>query len=218
VKRRGAGQSVAVAPMLFADEERDVSTLSQWYTSPKAARALHDFAAIPAGSRVLEPSAGRGALILPRPDLRWLAIDIDPANIEALGRVIPWTSVAQADFLALSPPAVPFDFAVMNPPFENGGDLAHVLHALDYARRVVTLIGSDFEHGAGRYAELWRWIDEARGVSKLTFVNRPFKGAMSDFVVWSLPGRRDDGGDWRRPGGPRDPLVPMPVAQCWGWG
>lgn len=212
MKRKGAGQAVTTAPMLFPGEERNVAELSQWYTPPRAARALHDFAAIPAGARVLEPSAGRGALILPRPDLVWTAIDIDQVNCVAL-LATSARDVGQADFLAIEPPDEPFHYACMNPPYENGADLAHVLHALDFAERVVVLLGSDAEHRVGWWRELWRWLDGP--IRKLAFIGRPFKGAMSDYAIWDLPGSRNGPASWRA-SEPRG--GPWNVIQVWGRG
>lgn len=205
MKRRNAARAAQVqTPMLFEEERRDVAELSQWFTHPKTAEVLHLWARLKPGARVLEPSCGDGALIRPRLDLDWTAVEIDQAT--AARCPVP-THVG--DFLKMTPEELgaPFDAVVMNPPYEGGADLEHVLHAFEFAPVVVALVRSDFEHGVDRWERLWRWF--AGRTWKLSFVRRPFKGAMSEFVVWKFISHDP----WRSK--PRGLECPVNVEQVW---
>lgn len=82
--------------------------------------------------RVLEPSAGLGRLI--EAAKRRGAADITAVDISAdCCRVVrPMVGAThQADFLGLTVDDLgPFDSIVMNPPFKNGADIKHILHAV----------------------------------------------------------------------------------------
>lgn len=108
--------------------------LQAFYTPrPLADRLVDTYMRILPGDSVLEPSAGHGALALAAAvytDRRNIpCYDIDPqACIVLEGLGFP---VACIDFLSVSPRPV-FDWVVMNPPFHNGQDMAHILHALQF--------------------------------------------------------------------------------------
>lgn len=146
---------------------------SQWYLDPFLAARIVEWALkrFPDKQRlrVLEPSAGRGALALP---LRALGhevtcVDIDHRNAEYLREL--GFEVHEGDFLKLSPYTwEPFDLTLMNPPFENGQAEEHILHALKFAPRVVahapltTLSGVDRARGLWRAASLDEQVNHAR--------------------------------------------------------
>lgn len=109
-------------------------TLEQFFTPPDIARQAVEAAQIGAGHRVLEPSAGDGALIeaiaKAQPEAIIAALEIDPVMIERLGE--KWglrATIGEGDFLAIEWPS-DFDRVVMNPPFGRGADMAHVTKAL----------------------------------------------------------------------------------------
>lgn len=85
--------------------------------------------------RWLEPSAGTGRLVseIGRYAMRdedVLAIDIDAANCEALRAQGIATEIVCGDFLSMMPhPGLQVDVILMNPPFSNTADIAHVTHA-----------------------------------------------------------------------------------------
>lgn len=176
----------------FEHERRDLSR-SQWYSPPELAEEVWSWAC--AGQRdigaVLEPAAGKGALV--RPALRdcrvsrVTAIDIDPVNVEALralrGPRQRRLSAVCGDFLSFTP-RQRFGLCVQNPPFEDGQDVAFIMHALQFAPRVVGIYRSALVHGSGRFEALWRHVD----MTRLAYiVNRPKfgagTGAQSDFIV-----------------------------------
>lgn len=88
------------------------------------------------GDRVLEPSAGRGAIALAVrracPEARVICIEPLPDNravLEAEG-----FELIGSDFLLEGDVVGAFDAIVMNPPFSKRADLVHVEHALHFLR------------------------------------------------------------------------------------
>lgn len=150
---------------------RDASK-SQWYTPPELAERIAGWALEPCLDRVavLEPSAGEGALVAAlyaHPKCtRVDAVDIDPRNVVHLRRAFagcPAVGVVCADFLDYCPPS-PFRLAVMNPPFEGGQTEQHILHALDWADRVVCHCPLTTLEGKARKASLWSRVSLTRMV------------------------------------------------------
>jgi len=127
-----AGVRVAVVPQLFP-------------TPADIAQQLIERADIRPGHSVLEPSAGTAALLraLPcvRPSGHVTAVELSSALI---ADIEPWADeVVKGDFLQQSPATLGlFDRIVMNPPFGNAQDIAHILHARTFlapAGRLVAL-------------------------------------------------------------------------------
>lgn len=123
-----AGVQVVTAPQLFPTP-RDL-----------AQRAV-DLADIRPGHRVLEPSAGTGALLGAMGGRMFghypergavVAVEIVPKLAERLAVEYPLTTVISADFLdfAGATDDAKFDRIVMNPPFADGADVKHIRHAL----------------------------------------------------------------------------------------
>jgi hypothetical protein len=120
-----AGVQVVTAPQLFP-------------TPTEIARQIVALAGIEPGMRVLEPSAGTGRLIGAM-GCRWLGHNPEAGALvaveinEALGRQLrqdfPLTDVRITDFLSCNGDLGTFDRIVMNPPFERGSDIRHILHA-----------------------------------------------------------------------------------------
>jgi 16S rRNA G1207 methylase RsmC len=89
------------------------------------------------GSRVLEPSAGTGSLL--RALERWTpladyegvtAIEINPSLVAGINKHFPPVATTCGDFLRFDPRDLgSFDVIVMNPPFANAQDIAHIQHA-----------------------------------------------------------------------------------------
>jgi len=90
---------------------------------------------IPRGARVLEPSAGRGALALAvlraNATVTMHCYELLADNVTHLRTLRGVDHVDQCDFLSASPDRT-FDFVAMNPPFAGGADVAHVTHALKF--------------------------------------------------------------------------------------
>jgi hypothetical protein len=141
---------------------------SQWYLDPALAERIAVWAQgnfpYPKRMRVLEPSAGRGALAMP---LRALfgdvvCCEIDPKNEEYLCRLGFHTWLG--DFTQMPVGDDSFDLVVANPPFEGGQTEQHIMHALKFAPRVVchcpltTLAGQDRRTGLWSQAYLKRLV------------------------------------------------------------
>lgn len=113
-----AGITVVSAPQLFP-------------TPPALAARMVALADIHATHDVLEPSAGTGNLLralLPT-GANVLAVEIHPGLAEALKKLD--VAVVCADFLDRRACAIgTFDRILMNPPFGDGQDIAHIQHAL----------------------------------------------------------------------------------------
>lgn len=115
---------------------REARQASQHFPTPRmVVETLIDLADLQPGMKVLEPSAGRGAIAAALADCGCLvdAVEMDEAHAAALKENGRARTVTLADFLTL--PAEPrYDRVVMNPPFTKGADIAHVRHALGWLR------------------------------------------------------------------------------------
>lgn len=144
----------------------DVSK-SQWYLDPALAERIAIWAQAnhpyPKRMRVLEPSAGRGALAMPlRAFFGQVAcVELDVKNAAHLLQL--GFEVHHGDFLKWWPDHR-FDLTVANPPFENGQTEEHILRALEHCERVVchcpltTLAGQDRRAGLWSVAYLKRLV------------------------------------------------------------
>lgn len=105
-------------------------------TDETTARALFDRIDRPLdGLRILEPSAGKGALakIAKAKGATVQCVEIQTGLCAELRE--QGYSTTQADFLTLDPSQCPvFDGIVMNPPFDRGRDCDHVRHALQFLK------------------------------------------------------------------------------------
>lgn len=103
-------------------------------TQPKEVRALIDRAELKPGMKVLEPEAGRGALAMAAAEVvgrdAVTVFELMPANVEHLAR-LGFNVTAPTDFLAVQTDQR-FDAIVMNPPFSQGRDCAHIRHAWNF--------------------------------------------------------------------------------------
>lgn len=117
----------------------DKKRLQAFYT-PKALAQFVAMEASVEGHVVLEPSAGEGALadacrISEAKQVRCFEIDPDACRIlENKGYQVLCT-----DFLKQRPLAI-YTRVVMNPPFANDQDIAHVEHALQWVMRKFILV------------------------------------------------------------------------------
>lgn len=180
--------------------------LSQWHSRAAFAGRVVDFSRVARGSRVLEPSAGIGRLVtmLSR-SCAVTAIEIDARLIAYLRALCRGSArdieIVHADFLEWAQRegiegGRRFDVAVMNPPFENDQDAAHVLAALALCRRVVAVVRAQFLFGSGRGAAIWQWYRHSR--IAIAENRPPFDGVLEasgsprhDFIVVEIVPRVD---------------------------
>lgn len=184
----------------FESEQRK-RDLSQWYTPAWLSMRLWRWAEPRPTDRVLEPAAGRGALLAPmlgKGKRELVAYEIDPGNVDALRMLMVnahaqngWSfEVRAADFTA-DPDVLQerFDLCVMNPPYEDGQDCAFVERALICCERVVGVFRLAMVASQER-AGFWERVRPMR----IAFLSsRPqfgqserADGARSDFVVMEL--------------------------------
>ena len=99
---------------------------------PAVVERLLDLADIERGMRVLEPSAGRGAIAWACAEAGALVdcYEIQQGNAfhVAMSAPVDLGRTVTADFLTVEPEPV-YDRVVMNPPFIKQSDIKHVLHA-----------------------------------------------------------------------------------------
>jgi protein-L-isoaspartate O-methyltransferase len=122
-----AGFQVIAAPQLFP-------------TPPALAERMVEEADIQPNHRVLEPSAGTGAIVdAIRAAIQAVsgqcdieAVEINPtlAHRLAFHDALGENRVHPGDFLEQNDNLGQFDRIVMNPPFENGADIKHIQHAM----------------------------------------------------------------------------------------
>jgi len=200
------------------ESEQRRRDLSQFFTPPDLARKLWRWAVAPATRplRILEPSAGNGALIRPLRELAipvqsLVAYEVDPMHCATLAELVNRdqlpAEIRQEDFLAASDPGS-FDISVLNTPYEDGQEIAFAERVLQCSTRLCGVFRAAIIYGDERY-EFWRWTDITRFKA---LSNRPHFGgddsAKSDFVLMELRRRRaprPDGEDitvsfgwWRR--------------------
>jgi len=154
-----AGVQVVSAPQLFP-------------TPPELARRVVELADIQPGMRVLEPSAGTGNLLRALPvHCESVAVEI---NCKLANRLVahdePWphlmTTWVGKDFLETNGDLGTFDRIVMNPPFENGADIRHILHArgkLNPGGRLVAICANGPRQQEKLQPMAEEWIDLPEG-------------------------------------------------------
>ncbi len=165
-----ADENLAKIEEMKARVKEGVQVLSAptlYPTPPEIAREMVELAQIEPTHRVLEPSAGTGALL-------W-EIGAEPVKVaveyidrlaEALAQCgMPNLTVHCADFLSLNGELGTFDRVVMNPPFNGGADIKHVLHAIEHLKpggRLVALCanGPRQQDKLRPMAEEWRELPE----------------------------------------------------------
>lgn len=120
-----AGVKVVSAPQLFP-------------TPPELAARMVTEAGIKAGQRILEPSAGTGNIVraITSTPAEVCAVEINLNLGHALASRCPGVDVRRMDFLECTPDLIGhFDAVLMNPPFANGQDIAHIEHARKFVKR-----------------------------------------------------------------------------------
>lgn len=174
--------------------QQRVIALSQWMTDPWVAKLIADVAEV-RNKRVLEPSAGRGALVdaaLAGGAQYVHAVELDGKLARALQQRVKRedlpVGVFRGDFLKFTAPAT-YDVATANPPYEGGQDLSHVLHMLKLAEHVVVELRLSALAGVLRHDALWSRFD-VRQV--LVLPQRPDHGAEARRVGMTSDGAQSD--------------------------
>ncbi|WP_058035137.1 DUF3560 domain-containing protein [Burkholderia pseudomallei] len=119
------GVQVVSAPQLFP-------------TPAEYAGRMVDEAHIRPGDAIGEFSAGTGRIlaavgeVIDFTEIRVTAVEINQGLAHALVERFPAARVVCADFLACGDELGLFDKIIINPPFANGQDIAHISHALGF--------------------------------------------------------------------------------------
>lgn len=126
-----------LAPYLDAEAVPKIQQqLQSFYTPPALAAQVVALAELEPWMTVLEPSAGMGALALEAatvvPKRQITCVDSDAVAYAAL-TTAGFPVVQQQDFLAWTWHEL-YDRVMMNPPFANGQDMAHIQHAHSFLR------------------------------------------------------------------------------------
>lgn len=125
-----------VEQLLQTGEVVDAKKEFQFFETPDAlAKELVEMADIKPGESVLEPSAGKGriARLMPGCDV----VELNPDNRKYLQEA--GFNVVGEDFLACTGK---YNVIVANPPFSRQQDIDHVLHMLEVAERVVSIMSA----------------------------------------------------------------------------
>ncbi len=142
-----------------------VSANQLFPTPPDLAARMVEMADIQPEHRVLEPSAGTGNLCRElyriHRSFPLVAIEINPSLCEGLRDLLEHqpAAIRCADFLECVDEEG-FDRIVMNPPFENGADIKHIMHALKFLKpggRLVAICanGPRQQEKLGSIADSW---------------------------------------------------------------
>lgn len=156
---------------LEAGEMVDPVKLYQFYPTPKdVAEQLVILAWPQIGNRILEPSAGDGAILkaIGTPGV------VDACEIQESLRekIAPLCAIVAADFLEYNPGPI-YDRVIANPPFTKRQSVKHANHMLDCLKpggRIVTVLDAgvrfrqdrltaDFRARVGSECRNIRWID-----------------------------------------------------------
>jgi predicted RNA methylase len=140
-------------------------TLSQWYTRPKLAQMVVDWAleGVDEPISILEPSAGVGALVRPIPSIHTVvAIEPDSSRAKELERGIDRPVSVHCIGFEQYHPLERFDLAIMNPPYELNMDVLHCRKATVICDRVVAVLQLTALQGVRKNRYLWQWVDIPR--------------------------------------------------------
>lgn len=131
------GVKIAVVRDLFATPWQIVEQMIDWAGLPRDSA--------PPYLRILEPSGGTGAILsrLRACDNK-VVVEKDPRLFLDLVRrcVKSGTHYFEGDFLAQTPQDLggKFDCVLMNPPFSDGNDVRHILHATQFLKPTGCLV------------------------------------------------------------------------------
>jgi predicted RNA methylase len=152
-----------------------------------------------AGLRVLEPSAGHGALadVASSAGARLVLIENDPVSIQVLRK--KGYDVVERDFLQVNPEDIGlFDVVVANPPFSRLLDVTHVLHMARFVKAggcISTIMSIAWETSSNRRAAAFREFLSAHNATVTQIAAGAFKcagtGIATTHVFFRVPIQSD---------------------------
>jgi len=154
---------------------------NQFFTPQDIARRMAELAEIEAGMCVLEPNAGSGRIVqavIDSVDTEILGYEIDEGLCFALRSEFPGykLQVRNKDFLTVTEHIGEYPRVIMNPPFENGVDIKHILHGLEMLKSGGILValcanGPKQNEKLKPLADHWEELPEGSFKSEGTGVN-----------------------------------------------
>jgi hypothetical protein len=203
----------------LSDADRIVE-LSQYDTPPElAARQALMLPRARRPLRVLEPSAGLGALVravLERsPSALVDAVEYDPRRVAVLRELACELGfrVDELDYLERPPPSELYDVGISNPPFTDGIEEAHVCKLMAECRRLLLQLPIRSLHGKARTRSIWSRVGREWWLrAEVRISERCYPNASDDVVLVDL--RREPGPcvvSWWAPAPP--PLVRRELAR-----
>jgi len=162
-------------------------------TPPAVVARLMELAEVESGMRVLEPSAGQGAIAFACSDAGAVVdcCELMTANFAMLSGNPRLGEVHHGDFLDQAPAAL-YDRVVMNPPFAKQADVKHVLHALCFLKPgglLVSVMGAGVAFRDNKLTQDFRDLVRASGGDIEALPEGAFKasGTMVRSVIVTIP-------------------------------
>jgi predicted RNA methylase len=160
---------------------------------PDVVERLMELADVNQGMRVLEPSAGKGAIAYAcaAAGATVDCYELMEANFVALAGDMRLGSVRHMDFLAQAPEAS-YDRVVMNPPFAKQSDIRHVLHALRFLKHgglLVSVMAASVAFRDNKLSQDFRDLIRERGGDMEALPEGAFKasGTMVRSLIVTIP-------------------------------
>lgn len=184
----------------LVDEKK---TFQAFYTPPAVAGKLVDHVQHTA-RRVLEPSAGHGALalaVLDRfPFAEITCVELDPKAVAVLKK-LNVERVVNIDFLECTPETGrakyqlgTFDVVIANPPFTDGQDVEHVCKMWDFVApggRLIAVVSPAFKFRQGARWDIFRDFHERYRMEEEELPEGSFGEAGTNvrtiLIVWQKP-------------------------------
>jgi protein-L-isoaspartate O-methyltransferase len=148
---------------VMAGEVTDFQKLYQFYeTPPELARRMVALADVRDGHKVLEPSAGRGAILKAVPQtVHRTAVELNSSLVDLVAHA---QRVHYGDFLQCNDELGVFDRIIANPPFRNGQDVDHVRHMYDLLKPggiLVTVMSPAWQYRTDhKHSEFRDWLKQ----------------------------------------------------------
>lgn len=151
-------------------EKRNLKKEYQFFaTPPDLAQYLVELAEVEATDRVLEPSAGQGAIIKAiigqHPEMMVDCFEIMPINITFLEKLDNAILIGE-DFLEFDESKVPilFDKIIANPPFSKNQDIDHIIKMYDVLKpggRLVSVASKHWQLSSNKKETAFReWVEQ----------------------------------------------------------
>jgi phospholipid N-methyltransferase len=161
---------------------RNLQQEMQFYPTPDwIADRVVEYAELEPHHKILEPSAGKGSLLdavyrrpfedCPNNGNLVVIVEMETKFCEGLKAKFPCAIVANTDFLKCVPEngKGEFDRVIMNPPFERGSDVTHILHAMRFLKpggRLVSVCGNGPKQQEKLQGIATHWIELPEGSFK----------------------------------------------------